>query len=356
MSKHTPESINATNDKGSNVDILVRFTLVVAVTFWSFKLLMPFLGLLIWAFILTVALHPLYLKLNRRLGQRSVLTATIITLCSLLLVVSTLLILTNNMAVTVSDLINQVRAGKQVIPAPPASIATWPLIGDQIYQIWLLASSNLSEAINNYASYFINTGSFILAQFADKGIDFIIFILSVVFSGYLLVHSNHLITIIRRFANRLAPKQGPVFINIIRDTMQNVAIGVIGIALFQALLFGLILLTANVPGAGLISLLALLMCIVQIGLIILIIPVAIWLFFAKSTSIAILYTILLILIGVLDTFLKPYILARGLGTPMLVIFLGLLGGIIQHGLMGVFIGPVVLAVYYNLFQHWLQDK
>jgi predicted PurR-regulated permease PerM len=336
----------------SNLDQLIRIALITALAYWSFLLILPFFGILAWSVILAVALYPVYKWFCTRLGS-PVLAATLVTLISLLVVVGSLLLLTNNMFSTVSDLTTKIRANELIIPQPPDAVKGWPLVGEQIHQAWSSASTNMGAMVNQYASYLLDTGKFLLGKTAHFTFELILFIISVLFSGYLLSQSGSLITSINKLAERVAPKRGVSIINIMNDTIQNVSRGVIGLSLFQAVLMGLLLLIAGVPGAGLISFIALLLCIAQLGLFLLVVPVIAWLFFTKSFLFALVISILLSIDALLDNFLKPFILARGLQTPMLVIFLGVFGGVIAHGVIGIFLGPVLLAIFYDLINHWL---
>lgn len=356
MSEHMSNITLLSNEKEWNTDRLVRIALIAAITWWSISLIKPFLGLLIWGFILAIALHPAYLWLNKRIGRRPVFSAGLLTLFSLSIIIGTVTMLTNNMVDTLTELIKHVRSGERVIPLPPAEVAHWPFIGEQLYQSWTLASSNIGELINQYAGYLVNASSMLLSRFAGTTLDLVIFILSIIFSGYLLTYSAPLITTARAFTERIAPRRGHAMMTILKDTIQSVSIGIIGIALFQALLFGVLVLLAKVPGAGLLTFIALVFGITQIGLLILVIPVAIWLFMSQSITVAIVYTLLLSSTAILDSFLKPFVLTRGLHTPMIVILLGVIGGLLLHGLLGVFIGPVVLALFYDLVINWLDMK
>ena len=145
---------------------------------------------------------------------------------------------------------------------------------------------------------------------------------------------------------------GSTFVEIMTETIQNVSRGVIGISLLQSLIFGLILLLAGIPGAGLITFLALILSITQIGLIPLVIPLAVWMFFTKSFAFAFVFMLLMLLTLPIES-LKPFAMAQGLRTPLIVIFTGVIGGLLLHGLIGVFIGPVVLAIFYELVYQWI---
>lgn len=344
-----------TLNKDTYIDQLIRITCLAAITYVSFRLLLPFFGILAWGFILAVAQYPMYLWLNSKIGNRPILSASIITTMSLVILVGTIIFLTNNTIASLAHLTGNIRSNQDLILLPSKAVEKWPLIGGYLYDAWFSLSSNLSELLK-YSNYLLLGGSFVVKKMALQGLDFILFIFSVIFAGYLMTQANHYMRFARKFAQRISPNQGAQLIHTIKKTIQNVSRGVIGIAILQALIFGLLLLIANVPGAGLICLLGLILCIIQVGLFILIVPIIAWLLFTKSLPFAIAISILMLLVTLIDNVLKPIVLAHGLKTPMLVILFGVLGGIISFGLVGIFIGPIVLAVFYDLAYHWCEPS
>ena len=337
-------------------DQAVRMTFLAALAYWSFWLIYPLFGVLAWGLILAIALYPIYAWLTTHLGNHSTLTAILVTFASLAILAFSLVLLTNNMLDTIDYLTLKIHANEQIIPDPPILVKDWPLLGESVYHFWSLISSNLGETIREYSSYLLDAGKFLLGRTASISISFLLFIISLLFSGYLLANNQSIIKLSRQFAERIAPKRGVALVSILKETIQNVSRGVIGLSLLQSLLLGLILLLAGTPGASLISFMALILCIIQVGPTLLIIPVIIWLFFTKTTLLAVLFTIPLIGVGLLDNLLKPFILAHGLRTPMIVIFIGVIGGLLAHGIIGIFIGPVVLAIFYDLVNHWVLEN
>lgn len=352
--KLTEDRITRTNDAFA-IDRLIRIFLIAAITFWSFKLILPLIGLVAWGFILAVILYPFFYWLSFRLGDRPILAATIITLLSLFIVVGSIVVLTNNMVDTLRDIIARVHSGEQIIPQPSASVSNWPIIGDHIQSIWSLASSNLGDAIKKYSGSLVQAGGFAIGLLATKGIELILFILAVIFSGYVLTHAVNMMDSFRKLAKRIHPERASTFLEIMTETIQNVSRGVVGVSLLQSLIFGLLLLLAGIPGAGLFTFLALILCITQIGLLPLVVPLAIWLFITKSFAFAFILTLLMLLTLLIDN-LKPFVMAHGLRTPLIVIFAGVIGGLLLHGVIGVFIGPVVLAIFYELVYHWINAQ
>jgi predicted PurR-regulated permease PerM len=270
--------------------------------------------------------------------------------------VGTLTLLLDNLVDTLNDVIARVRAGQQIVPEPSLAVKEWPLIGESVYQTWSAISSNAGGFIKEYSSYLLSTSGLLLGKVANKSVDLLLFMISVLFAGYLMPKGPQFMRSARKFADRVALGRGANLINLMKETIQNVSRGVIGIAILQTMLFGMVLLFAHVPAAGPLSFIALLLCIIQAGLFLVVLPVMVWLFYAKSFYFAIAMSILLFIVLILDSVLKPLVLARGLSTPMILIFLGLIGGLIVYGLIGVFIGPIVLAIFYDMLRHWLDDK
>jgi predicted PurR-regulated permease PerM len=196
------------------------------------------------------------------------------------------------------------------------------------------------------------TGSALLGRMAAIGADVLKFVASVVIAGVLFLPGPRLATGVRAFASRLIAPRGAHFVDLAGATIRNVSRGVIGVALLQALLAGVILYLAGIPGAGLIAFGVLLFCIVQIGPAPILLPVLVWIWMTHPTSFALVLTLLLVPVALVDNVLKPILMARGLTTPMLVILTGVIGGTLTHGLVGLFLGPVVLSVFYELVVAW----
>lgn len=340
-------------DKQLPIDALIRITLIALITYWSFILIHPMLSVLTWGIILAVALYPIFKWTCKQLGDRPALAATLITIFNLLILVGTLTLLTNNMIDTLSSLTESIRTSDQSPLKPNPNIQQVPLIGEPVYEYWTEAHNNFSGMLNKYSSQIISTGSLMLSKIALKGFDLIMFIVSVLLSGYFMTKGKDFVSVTKKLADRLTHGHGSNLIAIMTTTIQNVSRGVIGIALFQTLLFGLMLIFTEVPAAGLLSFIALILCISQIGLLILAVPIAAWFFFYKTFTVACILTILLMIITFSDTFLKPLVLSHRLATPMLIIFIGVIGGILLYGLLGVFIGPLILALFYDLMKQWL---
>lgn len=333
-------------------DLVIRLVFLGLFAYLSVGLLRPFVSIFVWAVILTVALFPVYRSLGAALGGRRGLAATLVTLITLAILLGPLAALTASLVETVVALAADIRAGTLQLPKPPASVATWPMIGDKLNAVWLLASTNLEGAISQFGPKLVPMGETALGRVSATGADVLRFIASVVLMGFLFVPGPRLAEMARRIAQRIIAPRGVQFVDLAGATIRNVSRGVVGVALLQALLLGVVFQVAGVPGAGLLAVLALMFCLAQLGPIPVVVPVAIWAWFTMAPGSAVVFTLALGAISALDHSLKPLLMSRGLTTPTLVILLGVLGGTISHGLLGLFLGPIVLAVFYDLVLSW----
>lgn len=333
---------------------LVRFGVVGLFAYWSLKLIAPFAIILIWAGILAVALHPLYARLNKALGGRERLAALLLTLACLAVIIGPLAAIAFNFIDAGHVVLDRLKEGSFTLPTPPESVKEWPLIGERVYEAWARASSNLGETLVQMRSSLVDTGSVVLGKLASVGGDLLQFVVSVIVAGFFFRHGPRLASSVKAFAHRIAADRGVGFVDLAAATVRNVARGVIGVAMLQALLSGLIFSVFGVPAPGMLSFAVLLFCIVQIGPAIVLLPVAIWAWISWEWPAALGLTVLLTPVLIIDNVLKPILVARGLSTPMLIIILGVIGGTLSYGLVGLFLGPIVLSVFYDLIVAWVR--
>ena len=241
------------------------------------------------------------------------------------------------------------------IPPPSKSVKEWPLIGNPIYQFWDLASTNFQAALGKIMPQLKPLGSSLLRIGADTGLGIIKFLASIIVAGFLFSPAPMLVDAIKRISYRLNSERGEEFVNQAGATIRAVSRGVIGVSVLQALLAGIGLVVAGVPQASLITFAVLIFAIVQIGPSIILIPVIIWSWTVLETSSALLFTMYMVPVNLLDNFLKPVVMGRGLKTPMLVILIGVIGGTLAYGIIGLFLGPIVLAVMWELFVAWISE-
>jgi len=242
-----------------------------------------------------------------------------------------------------------------VVPPPPPGLAEVPIVGHSVSRMWNLASTNLEALLEEFAPQLQTIGVWLLEAASGAGIAFLIFIVSTIIAGVFLAKSDSGASAAREIGRRVVGARGDEFVADAESTIRNVTRGILGVAAIQALLAGIGFVVAGVPGAGLWAFLCLILAVIQIGIGPIAIPVAIYMFYAADTVTATLLAIWLGFALVIDNVLKPILLGRKAPVPMMVIFLGSIGGFLSSGIIGLFIGAVVLSLGYKLFLAWLRE-
>ncbi len=333
--------------------MFVHVGLVVLLATACFMILRPFLPLIAWGIIIAIAAFPAYKKLRTWVGGRGNLAAAICTLSFLALLIVPVILLAQTMIGGVETLTAHLRDGSLSIPAPPSRIATWPIVGSTLYSTWNMAATNLTGLLKSLGPQLKPVISWLLSTSAGLGLTILQFVLSIVVAGFLLANSSGSANLTRSVSNRLFGSQGPEFEQLAGATIRSVVNGIIGVAVIQTIAAAVGFLVVGLPGAGLWTLAFLIAAILQAGAIVLI-PAVIYVFAIASTTKAVLFLVWCVIVALMDNVLKPLLLGRGVAVPIAVIFLGAIGGFIAMGIIGLFIGAVVLSVGYKLFLAWLE--
>ncbi len=334
------------------IDIFIRLGFLILLIAWCFQLIYPFSGVILWGVILALALAPLYNSLNKRLGDKPKWAATIIVLCGLIIILIPSWLFLESTIDGVKEFNSRLDDGTLTIPPPSESVADWPLIGEEIYNAWSQASENLEAFILNYQDQVKQIAGKLIDGFLGIGGSVLQFVLAIIIASILLA-TKGTDNISRKFFRKIVGSRGDDFTQIIAKTVGNVTKGVLGVAVIQALLVGIGFILAGVPYAGVWALIVMILAILQLPPLIVILPVVAYLFSANSTLVASLWTVYLLLAGASDNFLKPILLGKGAPVPMLVIFLGVIGGFMLSGFIGLFTGAIVLSIGYKLLLAWL---
>jgi predicted PurR-regulated permease PerM len=240
------------------------------------------------------------------------------------------------------------------VPPPPPTIATWPIVGKPLNDLWRLASNNLPAALRSVAPQLKESANGLLSAAAGVGLSVLQFLVSILVAGFFLANSGQGAQVSRKFAIRLFGNKGAEYEALAGATVRSVTTGILGVALIQSLLAGLGFLVVRLPGAGLWALLFLIAAVLQVGALTLSPPV-IYVFATASTATAVAFLIWCILVALMDNVLKPLLLGRGVPVPIVVVFIGAIGGFLAMGIIGLFVGPIVLSVGYKLFLAWLEE-
>ena len=338
------------------IQLAVRLALLAFLAYWSFVLVRPFIPILIWSMVLAVALYPPYDWLSLHLGNRPKLAAATITGVALAIIVGPVTWLGSGLVDGLQSIAGHLSAGTLTIPAPPEGVRGWPIVGGQIYTLWDYASTNLRAALRELAPHLKPLAGPVLAFAGSAGLGALKFVAAVALSGFLFHYGPRLVTTIKRIQARLVTQRSQDFVALAGLTIRTVANGVIGVAVLQALLAGIGLKLAGVPHAGLLAFAVLILAVLQIGSAVVLIPVMVWIWATKDFAAALPLTIYLLIVGLADNVVKPILMGRGLSTPTLVIFIGVLGGMLAHGILGLFVGPIILAVTWELATAWIREE
>lgn len=337
------------------IQLSIRLGLLAFLLYWSFVLVRPFIPILAWTLVLTVALYPAYSWLSVHLGNRPKLAAVIITVINLAIIIGPATWLGLGLIEGLRDFAGRLESGHLIVPSPPDGVKAWPIVGVQLHALWDHASTNLGAALSEVAPHLKPLAGPVLAFAGSTGAGTLKFMASVLLAGFLFPSGPRLLAATRNIQARLLPQRSQDFVALAGATIRTVSQGVIGIAILQSLLVGIGLKLAGVPGAGVLAFAVLVLGIMQIGSAIVIFPVVIWIWATKDFTAALLITAYLLIVGLADNVLKPLLMGRGLSTPMLVIFIGVLGGTLAHGIVGLFVGPIILAVVWELMMAWIRE-
>jgi predicted PurR-regulated permease PerM len=336
------------------VQLVIRLGLLALLIIWTFLIIKPFVPILTWSAVLAVAFYPAFSWLAKRLGGRPKSAAVILTLMTLGIVIGPAAWLGLSAVEGIKDLASQISTGDLMLQSAPERIKSWPVIGPWLYDLWNQAYTNLRAVLQEVAPYLKPLAGMMLSFAGDAGVGTLQFLLSVFVAGFLFPHGPQLVAAIRGFLFRIVPEQSEHFLELAGATIRAVSQGVIGVAIIQSLLAGIGFKLAGISSAGLLAFVVLLLSIVQIGATIVILPVVIWIWTAKDVTTALFLTAFLIVVGLLDNILKPLVMGRGLTTPTLVILIGVIGGTLAHGIVGLFIGPIILSVAWELAAAWIR--
>lgn len=336
------------------LEISIRIGVIVLLAALCIQIVSPFLVPVVWGIIIAVAVFPAYQWLESALNGRARLAALSVSLALFVILLIPTVMLADTLVDTVRVLAKYLQTGTLDVPLPPASVVTWPLIGEPLDTFWRAASVNLALALKPLTPQLKALGSWLLASAAQAGLGILQFLAAIIISGILLAYTQLSSWTVRTLGIRLAGDQGADYIDVAEATVQSVARGILGVALIQSLLAGLGFLFAGIPGAGLWAFIALFLSVIQIGVIPVTLPLVIYMFASADTVTAIIFLVWNIFVSTIDNILKPVLLGRGVKVPMLIIFAGSIGGFLAMGIIGLFIGAVALVLGYKLFMAWLE--
>jgi len=347
-----PFKLNISN--ATVIEIAVHLGVIAFLAYWTFTLILPFASIVLWSVVLTVALYPVFEWLARKLGGRRRLAAALLTLLGLFVVIGPVTWLGIGLVEGARELVAKVNEGQLSIPPPRESVKDWPLVGALVYDYWARASTNLASVLSPLLPQLRPAGEALLGAAGSAGMGTLKFLASVIIAGFMFTPGPNLLAATKRFARRVDPERGEGFVALTDETIRAVSRGVIGVSLLQAVIAAIGMSAAEVPGASVLTVLILALGIVQIGPWIICAPLIFWGWMNLPTLGALVFTLCMLTVGAIENIVKPFALSHGLKTPMPVTFVGVIGGVLTHGIGGLFMGPVVLAVAWEIVKNWIE--
>jgi predicted PurR-regulated permease PerM len=347
------EAANDSATVDTALEVAIHIGLAILLTIACIVILWPFIPLLAWGIIIAVAAYPAFKKLQRAVGGRPVVASAVFTLALLAVLIIPTFLLAGSLVDGIQSVTAHVRSGAPMVPPPPASVSGWPLVGGPLNNLWARASRDLSALVHDYAPQIKAVVPQVLSASAVLGGTILQLLLSIVVAGVLLANAQAAYEMTRSLMNRLFGEKGPEFQQLVGTTIRSVTFGILGVAVIQAIFASIGFLVAKLPGAGVWAVVFLVAAILQVGMLVLI-PAVILVFATATTTKAVIFLIWCGIVGLMDNVLKPILLGRGSTVPIVVVFLGSIGGFIAMGIIGLFVGAIVLSVGYKLFLAWLE--
>ncbi len=338
------------------IEAAIKIALLGVMVVATIRIVQPFLMPVIWGVIIAVAVEPLVGTLAEKMGGRRKLTATLFALVVIAALVIPSVMLTASSIEAIQSLSTKMENDTFSVPPPPAGVEEWPIIGPSVHKSWSLASSNLDAALRKFGPQLKDAALGLLGTVGGGVKAIFMFIISVAIAAALLATAKIGSATTSRIVSRFAGDKGPEIISLGTATIRGVMQGVIGVALIQAILSAIGMVLVGVPAAGLWAILVMILAVIQLPPILVLGPIAAWVFSITTTGPAVFFLIWAILVSGCDGFLKPILMGRGVDAPMLVILLGALGGMMLSGIIGLFVGAVVVAISYTLFMAWVEEE
>jgi len=343
-------------DFGNIIDILIKLILLYLLLGWCTDILKPFLIILSWGGIIAIATHPIYLSFKKLFKCRSVISSVLVTLLMLSVLIVPSWLVIDSMFEGLNYLKTIYETKGLAIPPPDPSAQNWPGFTKPLIDVWAQASVNTEQAIKDHSDQIQKAGLWVIGALSGFSQGLLQFVASIIIAGIFFVYTESIHGTTVKIFQKLAGNRGEHFVDISITTIRNVVKGILGVAVIQAAMAGVGFFVMGIPFAGLWTILCLILAIVQIGAAPVAIPAIIYAFSVHSTLSATVFTIWMLIVLFIDNILKPILLGRGAPAPMLVIFLGAIGGFISHGFIGLFLGAVILTLAYKLFDTWFNGS
>lgn len=349
--------MNSSHDYSKQViDAFIKIVIIGLLLYWCYEILSPFMLLVIWGAIIATALFPVAKMLEGKFKISQAKASWLLVLCGVLILIVPTYLVSDSLFTTASDVYDGIQEGSFELKPPSESVKSWPVVGEKVYATLLGLSANLMKALAEYADQVKSVLGTIASSIGSLAGGILQFIISLLISGVFMSNAQACQKAFQQISVRLAGEYGAQFTDIAKATVRSVVQGVIGVAITQAIMAAIGLYLAGIPFSGLWVVAVLIVAIIQLPPIIALIPAIIFAWTTDTTLVASLFTIWCVLVSASDAVLKPMLMGRGTDIPMLVILLGAIGGMAMSGIVGLFVGAVVLAVTHRLFVAWLAQS
>jgi predicted PurR-regulated permease PerM len=331
----------------------LRLGAIFLLVYLSYRIVAPFIALVLWGAIIAIAIYPLHRKLTAKLGDRVKLSATLVTLLGIIILVVPVVVLTESALDSSVALAKNISEDTVHVPPPPERIQGWPIVGEKLHSSWLLASQNLSAALQQFNPQLEALRGIVLGIAGGAASATLQIFGSIIIAGVFLGAAESCLAATREIINSLVGARGPLVLTESETTIRSVARGVLGVAIMESMLVAIGLMVAGVPAVGFWTFLVLVLSIVQVPPLISLIPLVIYSLATATAFGSTVFIICGVLAVAIDTIVKPMLLGRTADAPMLVILIGAIGGMLLWGIAGLFVGSVILVWSWEAMSFWI---
>lgn len=339
------------------IESALRISLVALLLILSYEIISPFTVPILWGAIIAMAAFPLVTWLEPKLGGRRGLSSALVSISIILIMVIPAWSVTEATLGGIRHLSSVLESGGLKIPPPSPNVATWPVVGERLFTAWTNASRDMQAFAHEHSNQIAELAKALLERVGSSVLGVLMFVLSIIIAGVFMTYAESCSEATRRFFIRIGGlKPGGEWAPLAVATVRNVLQGVVGVALIQTTLISIGLFVAGIPGAALWSTIILVLAIAQLPALLVVAPIMVYVWSTADTTTAIIFTVYQVLAGASDNVLKPMLMGRGLGVPMPVILVGAIGGMLLYGIIGLFVGSVILSFFYKLLGLWLAQE
>lgn len=338
---------------GATVEKILRVGVLLALVIWCFVILAPFAHAVLWGLLLAVTVYPAFRRFSKAIGNRPGTAGVLFALAGVAAILLPTILFSATLVGGAQDLAARLKEGALAIPAPSAKVATWPVVGPHLFDLWQRAAEDIGPVLEPIAPHLKGVATTLLGLAGSLGGAVLQMFFATLIAAGFLARAEWAGRFTDALAARLAGSRGTDFARIATVTIRGVARGVLGVALIQSTLAGIGFAVVGIPAAGLWALLCLVFTTVQIPAGLIVVPSVIYVWSVEPTTTAVLYTVWAGIVSVSDNVLKPFLFGDQVETPALVLLIGSLGGMLTSGVIGLFTGAVILALGYELLRAWL---